>query len=139
MRHSRVRVAPGLPHPYHTIGLIYEQTGQPRKALKLFISGDGVLPEFPSEDVYMDDEMLTAAATAIGGLAAENHDGGILPPITESRRVARHVAFAVARTAIEQGLAHAMPDDTTDDEISARLDEISWSPVYRDLEAHTSA
>ena len=32
-----VRVAPGLPHPYHTIGLIYEQTGQPRKALKLFM------------------------------------------------------------------------------------------------------
>ena len=87
----------------------------------------------------VSDEMLTAAATAIGSLAAENRDGGILPPITESRRVARHVAFAVARTAVDQGLAHAMTDEASDDEISTRIDEISWSPVYRDLEAHTSA
>ena len=79
--------------------------------------------------------MLTAAATAIGSLAAENRDGAILPPITESRRVARHVAFAVARTAVDQGLSRSMPDDTTDDEISARIDEISWSAVYRDFDA----
>nr|MDT0667540.1 hypothetical protein [Micromonospora sp. DSM 115978] len=31
------------------------------RALKLFISGDGIVPEFPSEDVYMNDEMLLAA------------------------------------------------------------------------------
>lgn len=31
------------------------------RVLKLFISGDGIVPEFPSEDVYMDDEMLGAA------------------------------------------------------------------------------
>ncbi len=84
----------------------------------------------------VSDEMLTAAATAIGRLAAENQDGGILPPVTESRRVARHVAFAVARTAVDQGLSRSMPDDTTDDEISARIDEVSWSPVYRELEVH---
>ena len=29
--------------------------------IKLFISGDGIVPEYPSEDVYMDDEMLNAA------------------------------------------------------------------------------
>ena len=78
----------------------------------------------------VSDEMLTAAATAIGHLAAENDDGGILPPVTESRRVAQHVAFAVARTAIEQG--HAQP--MTDDEIAARIERVSWSPVYRDLD-----
>ena len=76
------------------------------------------------------DEMLTAAATAIGRLAAENQDGGILPPVTESRRVARHVAFAVARTAVDQGRAPSMNDD----EIAARIDEASWSPVYRELD-----
>ena len=31
------------------------------RALKLFISGDGVVPEYPSDDVYMNDEMLHAA------------------------------------------------------------------------------
>ncbi len=31
------------------------------KALKLFVSGDGIMADYPSEDVYMDDEMLVAA------------------------------------------------------------------------------
>jgi malate dehydrogenase (oxaloacetate-decarboxylating) len=82
----------------------------------------------------VSDEMLTAAATAIGQLAAENHDGGILPPITESRRVAQYVAFAVARSAVDQGLAVSM----TDDEIAARIELVSWSPAYRDPDDHLS-
>jgi malate dehydrogenase (oxaloacetate-decarboxylating) len=75
------------------------------------------------------DEMLTAAASAIGRLAIAHDGGGILPPITESRRVAREVAFAVARCAADQGLAEPMSDD----QISARIEEVSWSPVYRTL------
>ncbi len=78
----------------------------------------------------VSDEMLTAAATAIGRLAAEDQGDGILPPITESRRVARQVAFAVARTAVDQGLARPM----TDDEIDSRLHAATWSPVYRDFD-----
>ena len=31
------------------------------RAIKLFISGDGIIPEFPSEDTYMNDDMLSAA------------------------------------------------------------------------------
>jgi imidazolonepropionase-like amidohydrolase len=31
------------------------------RAIKLFISGDGAVPAFPSEDVYMNDGMLEAA------------------------------------------------------------------------------
>lgn len=31
------------------------------KAIKLFISGDGAVPAYPSEDVYMNDAMLEAA------------------------------------------------------------------------------
>jgi imidazolonepropionase-like amidohydrolase len=31
------------------------------RAVKLFISGDGIMPEFPSEDTYMNDDMLSAA------------------------------------------------------------------------------
>jgi imidazolonepropionase-like amidohydrolase len=36
------------------------------RSLKLFISGDGVLPQYPSRDVYMNDEMLTAAVEEAG-------------------------------------------------------------------------
>ncbi|MBG7605907.1 MAG: NAD-dependent malic enzyme, partial [Actinobacteria bacterium] len=76
----------------------------------------------------VSDNMFTAAATAIGQLAAANSDGGILPPITESRAVARHVAIAVARTAIDEGLAAPLDDA----ELEARIDETTWNPVYRD-------
>ncbi len=78
----------------------------------------------------VSDEMLTAAATAIGRLATAHDGGGILPPITESRRVAREVAFAVARCAVDQGLAAAM----TDDEIQERIEQTSWFPVYRTVD-----
>ena len=60
------------------------------KALKLFISGDGVVPEHPSEDVYMDDEMLTAAVEE-----ADKH-GAFL---TVHARSAPSVAMA-ARTGV---------------------------------------
>ena len=32
-----VRLAPGMPHPYQTLGLIYEEMGRPLRALKLFM------------------------------------------------------------------------------------------------------
>jgi imidazolonepropionase-like amidohydrolase len=31
------------------------------RAVKLFVSGDGIVPEHPSEDIYMDDAMVSAA------------------------------------------------------------------------------
>ena len=78
----------------------------------------------------VSDEMFTAAASAIGRLAAEYDDGGILPPVAASRSVAQHVAFAVAQTAVEQGLAAPM----TGDEIAERIAQASWSPVYREFD-----
>lgn len=79
----------------------------------------------------VSDAMFTAAATTIGDLAAQNSDGGLLPPIAESRNVAREVAIAVARAAIDDGLAAPL----TDDELAARIDSTAWHPVYRDLTA----
>jgi imidazolonepropionase-like amidohydrolase len=60
------------------------------KALKLFISGDGVVPAHPSEDVYMDDEMLDAAVAE-----ADRHGAFI----TVHARSAESVAMA-ARTGV---------------------------------------
>jgi imidazolonepropionase-like amidohydrolase len=33
------------------------------RAIKLFLSGDGIVPEFPSEDTYMNDDMVSAAVS----------------------------------------------------------------------------
>jgi malate dehydrogenase (oxaloacetate-decarboxylating) len=80
----------------------------------------------------VSDGMLTAAATAVGELtptASGDAGGTLLPPVSESRRVARHVATAVARQAFAEGLA---PDADP-----ARLDELldaaTWEPEYRPL------
>jgi len=79
----------------------------------------------------VSDEMLTAATTAIGLLAAADGHGALLPPITASRAVARQVALAVARTAVAQGLAAPL----TDAEITDRIDASTWHPAYRQLDA----
>jgi len=60
------------------------------RALKLFISGDGIVPEHPSDDVYMDDEMLSAAVDE-----ADRHGAFI----TVHARGAESVAMA-ARTGV---------------------------------------
>jgi len=77
----------------------------------------------------VSDAMFTAAAAAIGQLAAANSDGGILPPITQSRAVARHVAFTVARTAIDEGLAAPLDDS----ELNSRIEAATWDPVYQQM------
>ncbi len=61
------------------------------RAVKLFISGDGIMPEFPSEDTYMNDEMLTAAVDEAAGYDAI---------ITAHARSAESVAMA-ARTGVQ--------------------------------------
>ena len=77
----------------------------------------------------ISDEMLTAAATAVGLAAAASGGGALLPPVTLCRAVARDVAIAVARVAVAQGLAA----ESTDAEIVERIDAVSWYPVYREV------
>lgn len=61
------------------------------RAVKLFISGDGIVPEYPSEDTYMNDEMLSAAVTEAG------KHGAI---VTVHARSAESIAMA-ARTGVQ--------------------------------------
>jgi imidazolonepropionase-like amidohydrolase len=68
------------------------------RALKLFISGDGVVPQFPSQDVYMDDEMLTGAVAEAGkhGAFLTTHARGSLSVAMAARtgvRVIHHACF----------------------------------------------
>jgi malate dehydrogenase (oxaloacetate-decarboxylating) len=80
----------------------------------------------------VSDGMLTAAAAAVGELApAPDGDlgGVLLPPVSESRAVARHVARAVALQAITEGLAPGVEPH----EVDALLDRATWVPAYRDL------
>ena len=100
------------------------------RAVKLFISGDGVLPEYPSEDTYMNDDMLTAAVDEAG------KHGAI---ITVHARSSESIAMA-ARTGV-QLIHHAcFVDDKALSALEARRDDVWVCPgmhyVYAMVHGH---
>ena len=88
------------------------------KALKLFISGDGIIPEYPSEDVYMDDEMLRAAVEEADRYGAF---------LTAHARSAPSVAMA-ARTGVRIIHHACFLDDESVAAIEARGDDVWVCP-----------
>jgi imidazolonepropionase-like amidohydrolase len=100
------------------------------RAVKLFISGDGIVPEYPSEDTYMSDDMLSAAVDE-----AARH-GAI---ITVHARSAASVAMA-ARTGV-QLIHHAcFLDDAALTALEARRDDVWVCPglhyLYAMVQGH---
>lgn len=77
----------------------------------------------------ISDSMLTAAAFEIARLAADSQsdDPGLLPPITDSQRVAHAIAIVVAKAAMAEGHAEAISDEALEQSIQSTC----WEPVYR--------
>jgi imidazolonepropionase-like amidohydrolase len=98
------------------------------RALKLFISGDGVVPQYPSEDVYMNDEMLTAAVEE-----ADKH-GAFL---TTHARGSASVAMA-ARTGVRIIHHACFLDDEALRELERRRDDVWVCPGLHYLYAMVS-
>lgn len=75
------------------------------------------------------DAMFESAARALAAVSPAKTTPGasLLPPVTELRDVARHVARAVARTARQEGLCPPLEDA----QIDARIDRVMWQPMYR--------
>jgi imidazolonepropionase-like amidohydrolase len=98
--------------------LVAGQCEQGVRALKLFISGDGVIPEFPSDDVYMDDEMLLAAVEEADRYGAF---------LTVHARGAASVAMA-ARTGVRIIHHACFLDDEAVRELEQRGDDVWVCP-----------
>jgi imidazolonepropionase-like amidohydrolase len=98
--------------------IVARQCEQGVKALKLFISGDGVIPEYPSQDVYMNDEMLEAAVDE-----AAKHGAFI----TTHARGSASVAMA-ARTGVRIIHHACFLDDEALNELVARRDDVWVCP-----------
>lgn len=98
--------------------IVARQCDMGARALKLFISGDGVVPEYPSQDVYMNDEMLTAAVEE-----AARH-GAFL---TTHARGSASVAMA-ARTGVRIIHHACFLDDEAIRELEARRDDVWVCP-----------
>ncbi len=88
------------------------------KALKLFVSGDSIVPRWPSEDVYMNDEMLHAAVDE-----ADRHGAFI----TVHARAAASVAMA-ARTGVRVIHHACFLDDEALAALEARRDDVWVCP-----------
>lgn len=74
------------------------------------------------------DGMLLAAARALGDCspARQDRNGSLLPPVRDLRAIARHIAAAVAKQAITEGLAE--PIDAA--ELTRRIIASQWVPKY---------
>lgn len=100
------------------------------RAIKLFISGDGIVPEYPSQDTYMNDAMLEAAVTE-----ADRH-GAI---VTTHARSSDSVAMA-ARTGVRIVHHACFIDDAALSALEARGDDVWVCPglhyVYAMVNGH---
>jgi malate dehydrogenase (oxaloacetate-decarboxylating) len=76
----------------------------------------------------VSDGMIMASAKALAGLSPKKIDpaAGLLPPISESRRVSYVVAEAVGKQAIAEGLAELPNGSSLEEELKAYV----WEPVY---------
>ena len=75
------------------------------------------------------NEMLMESSRALATCSplALKGKGALLPPLEEIHLVSKKIAFAVAKKAIEQGVALSI----TDDAIEAAIENGFWQPEYR--------
>lgn len=78
----------------------------------------------------VSDEMLMAASMTLAELSPFSAESGkgILPPLTELSTLSRQIAFAVAKTAMDQGLARVIEDE----ELLSAIERNFWTPRYRE-------
>jgi malate dehydrogenase (oxaloacetate-decarboxylating) len=78
------------------------------------------------------DTMVKAAAEElVRRLPTQtNRNAGLLPPISEARRLARWIAHAVGKQAIRDGQAHVTDEESLDREVDRNV----WEPVYEAYE-----
>ena len=88
--------------------------------------GLGVLA---AEATRITDRMFMAAARALADLSPALHEPGgrLLPPVEDLRDVSRVIASAVARQAVEDGVAAQRSGEDLDGLIARHV----WEPVYR--------
>jgi imidazolonepropionase-like amidohydrolase len=108
--------------------IVARQCGMGVRALKLFISGDGIVPQHPSDDLYMNDEMLTAAVEEADKYGAF---------LTVHARGSASVAMA-ARTGVRIIHHACFLDDEALRELEARRNDVWVCPGLHYLYAMVS-
>lgn len=83
----------------------------------------------------LSDKMLVAAVTALAAQspALKDPDKGLLPDVVHVREISVHIARAVIKQAVEEGLAQEEGIPSDDNELEEWIREQMWDPVYRPL------
>lgn len=83
----------------------------------------------------LSDKMLVAAVKALAGQspALKDPDKGLLPDVVNVREISVHIAKAVIKQAIEEGLAQERDIPDEDAELEEWIREQMWKPEYRPL------
>jgi malate dehydrogenase (oxaloacetate-decarboxylating) len=81
--------------------------------------------------------MFLAAARTVADLSPAKNDpqANLLPPLAELRTVSLHVAVAVAKQAVSEGLAQSIPDGDYEAIVRARM----WQPLYATYRRKTAS
>lgn len=77
----------------------------------------------------ISDDMLRAASETLAANSplANTGQGGLLPAFTELAALSKKIAFAVAKVAMQQGLALEIDDN----QLQQKIDNNFWKPEYR--------
>lgn len=120
---GKALVATGIPSATVAYQGIDYQIGQANNALIYPGVGFGALAVNAQ---IINDEMLAAAAHALGGLVDVKAPGApVLPPVSQLTAFSKQVAIAVAQSAIDQGLAQ------TDLSAEQAVAAMYWQPEYQ--------
>ncbi len=121
---GRGLIATGIPaEPVMYKGIMY-YIGQANNALIYPGLGLGVMA---AEAKLLTDEMISAAAHALGGIIDVTQPGAAtLPPVDKLTEFSRTVAVAVAKEAVRTGQS-----DLSEEEALHNVDALKWVPEYK--------
>ena len=123
---GRALVATGIPTPAVDYQGVQYEIGQANNALIYPGVGFGALAV---QAKVINDDMLAAAAHALGGLVDADQPGAaVLPPVSKLADFSKKVAEAVAQSAIDQGLAAAGITDA-----KQAVADFTWQAEYKPL------
>jgi len=77
------------------------------------------------------DRMFGVAATTLAGLVGAERlaQGALYPPIADLRKISRAIAVAVAREAVDSGVARIAPGADIEETVATAV----WVPSYQEL------
>lgn len=120
---GKVLVAAGIPVKDVDVNGTTFRIGQANNALVFPGVGLGTIA---SKAKVINEQMLAAAAHALGGIVDASQPGAaVLPPVAQIQSFTTKVAEAVAQSAIDQGLADPAVTDA-----KQAVAAIQWKPEY---------